>query len=88
MEAFATEEEVIAFYNANDLHPGMTYRMSKELYESLVDDAFEMNKCFGLFFKESLQAVGPNTYEMNFESCQELYNCYCSFTAGFVGNKS
>lgn len=84
----ATKQELIGFYSSRGLSPDNTYGMPQATYKSLASDASDVSKSFGLFFKNSLLAVEQNRYEMVFKSWEELYDCYCSFMDGYIGNKS
>lgn len=84
------KEDVIGFYEAHNLIPGPDTKCSFQDYLLFVFRASERSQGFGLFVRETLQATitDHRVYRLNVNSWEELFNYYCSFMAGYIGNKT
>jgi hypothetical protein len=79
--------EVIAFYESHKLIPGTNVTCNNLDLIVVITRAFELSEPFGLFVRETLVPIDRNTFRLNFELWEELLNCYCSFMAGYNGNR-
>lgn len=80
-------EEVVAFYKSHKLSPGHNTICNSLDLIVVITSAFELSEPFGLFVRETFVPIDHNTFKLNFEKWEELLNCYCSFMAGYNGNR-
>lgn len=87
-ETLLEESLIKIFYVNHRVVPGHNNVLDQEDFLKIVFDGIDKSKAFGHFVLESFGAVGHNEYVLNFQSWNELFDCYYSFMGGFIGNKS
>jgi hypothetical protein len=79
------QKEVIDFFEMNNLVPGSIDLISdRNDYLKIIFSAKNKSEMFGRFVRESLVSVSEDEYFLNFETWEELLNCYYSFATGFT----
>lgn len=82
------EPLVVSFYKEYDLIPGHRSVIDQEEFLKITFSALDRSIAFGKFVLESIVPIAHNEYVLNFQTWDDLIECYYTFITGFVGNKS
>lgn len=88
MNSISTDLHVIKkFFEINGLPLNGTLKCSEHMATHLFLEAQKVSNSFSRFFLAGILNQHSNVIETNFDSWEELFECYCEFCIGLFGNK-
>lgn len=82
-----TEEKIKEFFDNNNIKLKSTESMSDSQVDNVYADAANYGLAFVSFVSFGVFNAEQTALETNYDSWEELHDCYCNFIVGYSGNK-